>query len=108
MKKGYSIFLIFILIAGLSSSSFIQPVSAEKKSVFYGFSDLMKTPFHSAAKAVGWDGTPSRFSGHTEPVQYKPFLSSWICQILVGEFGNILGTSSQDTFNASSLCKGRL
>jgi len=107
MKKVYSIFVIFILVASLLASSFVEPVFAEKKSVFKGISDVIKYPFHSAAKAVGWDGTLGKDSVYREPIKHKPFLASWMCQILVWDTGKIVGANSQDTFNLASLCKGQ-
>lgn len=53
MKNSYSIFLILILVAGLASSSFVEPAFAAKNSIFHSISDAIKYPFHSAAKAVG-------------------------------------------------------
>jgi hypothetical protein len=32
----------------------------------------MKYPFHSAAKAVGWDETPSKFLGQQETTKSIP------------------------------------
>ena len=107
MKKVFSIFLMFILVASLSVSSSVEPIFAEKKSVFQEISDMVKYPFHSAAKTVGWDETPSKFSGHREPTKpLKSFIASWICQILVSDAEKMLGENSQDTNIFMSLCKG--
>jgi len=107
MKKVFSIFLIFILVSSLSASSFVEPIFAEKKSVFQEISDVIKHPFHSAAKAVGWDETPSKFSGQREPTKpLKSFMASWICKILVSDAEKMLGENSQDTNIFMSLCNG--
>jgi len=108
MKKGYSIFLIFILVTGLLASSFVEPAFAKKQSVFQGISDAIKYPFHSAAKAVGWDGVIDKSSRYSEQTKYKPFLASWACQILIWESGKMAGASYQDIFNLTSICKGKI
>ena len=83
MKKVYSIFLIFILVASLSASSFIEPAFAKKQSIFNGISEAIKYPFHSAAKAVGWDGTIDKSPRHSVPTNPGPSLMKiWICNIL--------------------------
>ncbi len=93
MKNSYSIFLILILVAGLASSSFVEPAFAAKNSIFHSISDAIKYPFHSAAKAVGgWDGPPPKFSGQSEPQKQRiSFFTSIMCQILVGDAEKILG-----------------
>ena len=92
MRKGCSLFLIFILIASLSTSSFVEIAFAERNSVFNKIADSIKYPFHSAAKAVGWDGTPSKFSGQTEPSAPLPsFITMWMCKILVGDAQKVYG-----------------
>ena len=106
MKTAYSIFLIFILVTGLLASSFVEPAFAAKNSVFQGITDVIKHPFHSAAKAAGWDETPCKHSGNSEPIKHQPFLRSWLCQIFVWETGKIAGASNQDIFKLSSFCKG--
>ena len=83
MKKVYSIFLILILVVCLSVSSFIEPVFAEKKSVFNRISDVIKYPFHSAAQAVGWDGVIDKRPRYSAPTTPGPSLMKiWICNIL--------------------------
>ncbi len=62
-----TIIVILVFSILISFSAIPQDAFAEKKSVFHGISDAIKYPFHSAAKAVGWDGTPSKFSGQSEP-----------------------------------------
>ena len=105
MKKAYSIFVIFILVTDLLASSFVEPAFAKKQSVFQVISDTIKYPFHSAAKAVGWDGTPSKFSGHREPTKHMPFMMSWACQILVGDVGKMFGANSQGINVIKNMCK---
>ena len=80
--------IIGIIILGLIG--FSENAFAEKKSVFNVISDAIKYPFHSAAKAVGWDGTPSKFSGQSEPqskeealrLSLLPLLKEKICSPL--------------------------
>ena len=92
MKKVCSVFLIFILVASLSASSFVEPAFAKKQSVFNGISDAIKYPFHSAAKAVGWDGTIDKSPRYNEPTKPGPsIMKIWICNILFDDdFGRNL------------------
>ena len=92
----------------ITREEFINTRGAEKKSVFNGISDAIKYPFHSTAKAVGWDGVIDKSSRYSEQTKYKPFLASWVCQILIWESGKIAGASYQDIFNLTSICKGKI
>ena len=102
----YVTILTIVGIFSLLVFSINQDAFAEKKSVFHGISDAIKYPFHSAAKTVGWDGVIDKNPRHVEPTKLKPFLASWMCQILIWDTGKIVGATSQDTFNLASFCKG--
>ena len=72
------IFSLLVLVSGF----YFSDAFAEKKSVFNGISDAIKYPFHSAAKAVGWDGTPPKFSGQSEPQSKEEALTLSLLTLL--------------------------
>ena len=108
MKKAYSIFVIFILVTDLLASSFVEPAFAKKQSVFQGISDAIKYPFHSAAKAVGWDGTPSKFSGQKETTKSIPTLPLWLCEILFDMWEKFYKDDPSILLNLINSCSSHL
>ena len=108
MIKPLIIITIFVLVASLSTSSFVEPAFAEKKSVFNGISDAIKYPFHSTAKAVGWDGTPSKFSGQKETTKSIPTLPLWLCEILFGVWEKFEKDNSSILLNLINSCSGHI
>jgi len=87
-------------------TSSIAPVFADGKkvSVFQKMENFFNEPFLAMEKAAGGDGH-KRPSTYQQPSQLKPFLSSWLCQIFVGDVGKIADATSQDIYNAASICK---
>ncbi|MBI1663534.1 MAG: hypothetical protein IS860_08620 [Nitrosopumilus sp.] len=53
---------------------------------------------------MGGDGH-KRLRVHDQSEPLKPFMLSWMCQILVGDIGKMFGADSRDTYNVSEICK---
>ncbi len=100
---GILVFSILILFSVIPQDAF-----AGKKSVFNGISDAIKYPFHSTAKAVGWDGTPSKFSGQIEPVKSIPTLPAWLCEISFNVWQNFYKDDLSILSNLINSCSGHL
>jgi len=97
---------IIALITFTLSTSTIIPVYAEgRESIFQKIENFIEEPFLSMEQAAGGDGH-KRPHVSQSPQKHISFLSSWICQLLVSDIGNIFGTNNQDTFNAAGMCKG--
>ena len=106
--KSVIIIAIFVLVASLSTSSFVEPAFAEKKSIFHGISDVIKQPFHSAAKVAGWDETPSKFSGQKETTKSIPSLPLWLCEILFDMWEKFEKDNSSILLNLINSCSGHI
>ena len=96
---------IIVLIAVSLSTYTIVPAFAEgKRSFFQKVEDFLNEPFLSLEKAAGGDGhIRQHITTSEQPL--KPFMSSWICQILVGDFSNFLGFNDQYSSNMINMCK---
>ncbi len=101
--------VIIVLIVSSMTSSIILPAYADgkKTSIFKKIENFIKEPFLSLEKAVGGDGH-KRPHSYQQPDKLKPFLSSWICQLIIGDVGKIVDASNKNTNDAQGWCKGNI
>ena len=105
------IILLFSLIGILMLSSLIivlpEAFAERGNSVFQKISNFFDEPFLFLEKAAGGDGhkRPHNTDGQQK---LKPFMSSWICQILLNDASKITDVDLNKNNLISGICKGTI
>ena len=93
----------------LSSMIIVLPEAFAERgtSVFQKISNFFDEPFLSLEKAAGGDGHKRQHNTEGQQ-QLKPFMSSWICQILLNDASSMMQNDLNKSNLVSGLCKGTI